>query len=118
LSIPPNRALIAAAGPLFAAPPAAGAGIGGGYEHEIRGQATRVLSASDDDAAVFEDLAKGLSGASLELGQLVEKENAAVGQGNLAGDRGRPAAQESGQTGRVVGRSEGARAKRGLALGE
>lgn len=56
------------------------------------GHAQAAVDAADVDLPVFQRLAEGLDGDARELGELVEEEDAAVGEGDLAGVRDRAAA--------------------------
>jgi hypothetical protein len=55
-----------------------GAGVHRGDENETRRETTRRGRAGDRDFACFERLAQHLQALAVELGQLVEKENAVV----------------------------------------
>src|SRR5262245_41379224 len=86
--------VVAAAVARAAPAPAAGAGIGGGDELQLRREGAGHARSRDDDPPLLEDLAQGLEAAAVELGQLVEEEDAAVGERDLAGARGASPAQE------------------------
>ena len=66
---------------------AALAGIHGGDEHEIRWKCEGAGSARNGDARVFQRLAQDFEGLPTDLGQFVEKEDAVVGDADLAGIR-------------------------------
>ena len=87
---------------------AAGAGVHGGGEHEAGGEAERHGGAGDGDDAVLEGLAEDFEDVAGELGELVEKEEAVVGEGDFAGAGDHAAADEAGVGDGVVGRAEGA----------
>ncbi len=80
------------------------------HQHEAAGVGDRAGHARDRDLAVLEGLAQHLQHVAAELRQLVEEENARVGQTDLAGTRRRAAAGEAGAGHRVVRRAEGAHA--------
>ena len=98
----------AAAGPTrsVGAREAARARVRGGDEHEAAGNTSRGLPAHDADAPVLERLAQRLQARARELGELVEEQDAAVGERDLARRRDRSAADEAGRRDRVVGRPE------------
>ena len=60
------------------------------------GKGCRPLGAADGDDFVFHGLAQDFEGALAELGELVEEEDAAVGEADLAGSGPAPAADEAG----------------------
>ena len=72
------------------------------------GKVRRHGGAGDGDDAVFERLAEDFEDVAGELGQLVEEEQAVVGERDLAGARDHAAADEAGVGDGVVGRAEGA----------
>jgi hypothetical protein len=76
-------------------------------EHEIGRKGERARSAGDRDDLVLQGLAEDLQHARAELGQLVEKEDAAVGQGDLAGAQPVPAADQAGVRDGVVWSTKG-----------
>ena len=86
----------------------AGAGVHGGDEHELRGVVVGGGGAGDADVSVFERLAQDLQCGAGELGELVEEEDAAVGERDLAGDGVLSAAEEADGGDGVVGGAEGA----------
>ena len=71
------------------------------------GKLRRHGGAGDGDHAVFERLAEDFEDVAGELGQLVEEEQAVVGEGDFAGARDHAAADEAGVGDGVVGRAEG-----------
>ena len=93
---------------------AAGTGVHRAEQHESGGKGRRPLGAADGDDFVFHGLAQNFEGALAELGELVEEEDAAVGEADLAGSGPAPAADEAGVRDGVVGRAEGPRAYQGL----
>ncbi len=66
---------------------AARAGVHRGREHEGGREGQRHRGAADGHAPVFEGLAQHLKNGAVELGQLVEEEDAVVRQGDFAGAR-------------------------------
>ena len=91
-------------------PHAARARVRGGDEHEAGRERHHPLRADDRDAAVLERLAERLEARAGELGQLVEEQDAVVGERGLAGRRRGAAADQAGRRDRVVRRAERARA--------
>ncbi len=87
---------------------AARAGVHGGHQLEVGGEGERSLGAADGDDLVFKRLAQHLESAAAELGELVEEENAAVRQGDLAGMRPVATAHQAGVADGVVRGAEGA----------
>jgi hypothetical protein len=83
--------------------------VHGRGQHELGGEGDGASCPRDRHDAVFQRLTKHLQHAHAELGQLVEKENAAVGQTNLARAGPAAAADEADVADRVVGRAERAR---------
>ena len=75
-------------------------------EHEPRREHQRVLAAHDRHAPVLERLAQRVERRPLELGELVEKQDAVMGERRLAGPRRRSAAHQPGRRDRVVRRAE------------
>ena len=78
------------------APVAAGAGIHGGDEHEARRKGEGEGGSADGDGVILEGLAQRFDDMLAELGQLVEKEDAVVGEGDFTWFRVGPAADEAG----------------------
>ena len=86
---------------------AAGAGIHGRGQHEARRKAERHGGAGDGDGVVFQRLAHDFEHVARELGQLVEEEQAVVGQRDFAGAGNDAAADQAGVGDGVVRRAEG-----------
>ncbi len=86
---------------------AAGAGVGGGDELELRRELAGEIRARDPDDALLDDLAQGFEAAPIELRQLVEEQHAVVGERDLAWPDRVAAAEQTGGAGGVVGRSKG-----------
>jgi hypothetical protein len=63
-------------------------------------------SAHQDDHSILRRLAQCLPPVAAELGQLVEEEDAVVGEAHLPGTGDAPAADEPGVGDRVVGKEE------------
>ena len=78
---------LADAGAVAAAGVAAGAGVHAADQHDGGGIDDGDEAARDGDAPLFERLAHDLEGVAAELGELVEEEDAVVGEGDLAGSR-------------------------------
>ena len=99
--------------------PAAAAGIHGAHEHEAARQRDAARGAGDGHLAVLERRAEGFKHIAVELGKLVQKQHAVVGEGNLTGGE-RPAAAGHGCGGkRVMRRAERALREHGvLAVGQ
>ena len=70
------------------------------------GKTTRPAARETDDEAVLERLAQRLERRPLELGELVEEQHAAMREARLARPEVRPAADDRGGRGAVVGRAE------------
>jgi hypothetical protein len=88
---------------------AARAGVHRGGQHEGGGEGEGHGGAGDGDVAVFEGLAHDFENVARELGQLVEEEDAIVGEGYFAGAGDDAAADEAGVGDGVVrGRGRGA----------
>ena len=85
---------------------AARAGIHGRGQHEARRKTERHGGAGDGDRVIFQRLAHHFEHVARELGQLVEKEQAVVGQRDLAGAGHDAAADQSGVGDGVVRRAE------------
>jgi hypothetical protein len=85
---------------------AAGAGIHGRRQHEARRKAERHGGARDGHRVIFERLAHDLEHVARKLRQLVQKEQAVVGQRNLAGAGNDAAADQAGVGDGVVRRAE------------
>ncbi len=87
---------------------AAFAGVGGGDEHEAAGVADVGVGAGDGDLAGLDRLAEGFEDGAGEFGKFVHEEDAVMGEGDFAGFRAAPAADDGGHRGGVVGFAEGA----------
>ena len=86
---------------------AAGAGVHGRRQHEARRKTERHGGARDGDRVIFQRLAHDLEHVARKLRQLVEKQQAVVGQRNLAGTRHDAAADQARVGDGVVRRAEG-----------
>ena len=95
-----HRPRRAGAGGVSAEP--AGARVHRGEELEARGKAQRAAAAGDGDRALLERLAQRLEDVAAELGELVEEEDAVVGEADLARPRDGSAADEGRVARRVV----------------
>ncbi len=84
---------VAFAGVAGVAEVAAGARVHGGDQHEAGGKGGGVEGTRDGDRALLERLPEDFQAAAIELGQLVEEEDAVVGERDFAG-RGRAAAAD------------------------
>src|SRR4051812_1303320 len=84
----------------------AGTWVGGGHEHEARGEHPRALPPDDRGVTVLQRLTKRLERRPGELGELVQEQDTVVGQAGLARDRPRAAADQPRCRDRVVGRAE------------
>ena len=89
---------------------AARAGVRRGDEHEARREDHDLLAAHDRHVAVLERLAQRFEARAGELRELVQEQDAAVGERRLARLRRVRAADEAGGGDRVVRRAERARA--------
>ena len=76
------------------------------HQHEAGGERRRVQGARDGDVALLQRLAQHLQTAAMELRQLVEEENAVMGQRDLARRRRTAAADHAGVADRVMRRAE------------
>ena len=76
------------------------------HEHEARREDRGPLAADDRDAPVLQRLAQRLERCARELAELVEEEDAVVGEGGLARRRSAAAAHQAGRGDRVVWRAE------------
>ena len=90
---------------------AAGAQVHRPDELEARRERRAAADARDRDDAVFERLPQRLEGGTRKLGELVEQEDAAVRERDLARARRRPAANQGRRRDGVVRRAEGRRAQ-------
>ena len=93
-------------------------GVHGGDEHEAGGEGEAHRGATDGDLAVLEGLAQHLEDILLELGKLVEEEDAVVGEGDLARFGDGAAADQTGIGDGVVGGTKGAGGDQRRAVGE
>ena len=84
----------------------AGAGVRRGDEHEAAGQALPGAGPGDRHPAGLQRRPQRLERVAPELAELVEEEDAAVGQGRLARPRRVAAADQAGGADRVVRRAE------------
>ena len=87
---------------------ATGAGVHGGDEHEVGGVVGADGGARDGDLAVFEGLAEGLEDGARVFGELVEEEDAVVGEGDFARGGFGAATDDGDGRGGVVRGAEGA----------
>ena len=99
------REVAGAAGAVVAAEPAR-ARVRGRDEHEAGRERHHLLAAHDRHVAVLERLAQRLQRRPRELRQLVEEQDAVVGERRLARRRMGAAADEAGRRDRVVRRAE------------
>ena len=107
-----GRAMAVAAG---VAAIAAGTGIQRGDQHEVGRKRRAVERAGNGDQAVFEGLTQDFERLPVELGELIEKEDAVVGEGDFAGRRRGTAAHETGVADGVMRGAEGTNGQEGLA---
>ena len=82
------------------------AGIRRRDQHESAGQAPGAAGAGDRDPARLEGRPQCLEGVATELAELVEEEDAAMGQGRLARPRRIAAADQTRRADRVMGSAE------------
>ena len=85
---------------------AAGTGIHRREQLKARRIAQPAARPCQGDFTGLQRLAQHVESVSRELGQFVEKEHAAVGQGNLAGPGNRATPDQGGRAGAVMGRSK------------
>ena len=95
-------------------PIAAGAGVEGGDEDELGREARRRFGAADRHRAILERLPEDLERPPVELGELVKKEDAVVGEADFARHRHGAAADEAGFADRMMRSAEGAGGKERL----
>ena len=88
---------------------AAGTWVHRGDEHEARREIDRRRRSRDGNVAVLKRLAQDLQRGARELRELVEEENPAVRERNLAGNGTRAAAEKPYRAHRVVRRTKWAR---------
>ncbi|CAE7200853.1 unnamed protein product [Symbiodinium necroappetens] len=86
-----------------------GRGVHRGDKLEIGGEADAGVRPGDGDVVVFQRLAHGLEDRAWELGELVEEEDASVGEGDLTGSRDDAAADDGAGARGVVRRAHGSR---------
>jgi hypothetical protein len=97
---------------------AARAGADCRHEGEASGIGKDGSGPGQGHEAVLQRLAQRLEGVPAELRELVEEEDAVVGEAHFPGTRDAPTADEAGVGDGVVGRAEGAAGEEGLAGGE
>ena len=97
----------AAAGEARIVDMAAAAGVHGGDELEARGIGHMGMNARHHGAPALQRLTQGFQGGARELGQLIEKENAVMGERHLARLGALAAADERGQRGGMMRIAEG-----------
>ncbi len=108
----------AAAAFLFGSEVAAGAGVHGGDEHELCGEADGAFCAGDGDESVFEGLAYHFEDMAGEFGEFIEEEDAEVREGEFSGAWVCAAANEGGAGCTMVGHSYGAGRKKRVVLSQ
>ena len=84
----------------------AGAGVHRPHQHKAGRVGDGAGDAGDGDGFVLQGLAQGFQQGVAEFGQLVQKEDAAVAQGDFAGTEHPAAAHQPGVGDGVVGRAE------------
>ena len=89
--------------------------IHGADELKAGGELQRPGGPGHGDGALLQGLAHGLQHVPAELRQLIQEEDAVVGEADLPGAHERPAARESGDGGAVVRGAEGAAGQEGVA---
>src|SRR5262249_61504725 len=94
------------AGSLRVSGEAAGTGIHRRDQEEIAGKDGRAAHANQTDAFFLERLPDRLQHVPPELGKLVEKEDASMGERDLAGPRPNAASDEAGRRDSMVRRSK------------
>jgi hypothetical protein len=82
--------------------PSAGTGVHGCHEQETGRELDARSGPCDPHDAVFERLAKRFQGHRAKLRQLIEKQNAVVGEGDLAGTDGHSSTHKADAGDRVV----------------
>jgi hypothetical protein len=78
--------------------------VGRGHEHRTGRKARGSTDPRDRDGAVFERLPKRFERRPAQLGQLVEEQNAVMGEADFAGANGIAATDERDVADRVMGR--------------
>ncbi len=86
---------------------AAAAGIHGGDKLETRGKGDMRIGARDDGLAGFERLAQTVQHLTRKLRQFIQKQNAAMGERDLARLHAQAAADKGGHGGRMMRRAVG-----------
>ena len=104
--VPVDLSFATAASPICRSGVAARTRVGRGHEHHLRREDCDVLAADDADVAILERLAQRLEARPGKLAQLVEEEDAEMGEGRLAGRGDSAAADEAGRGDRMVRRPE------------
>lgn len=101
---------------------AAGTGVHRRDQLKAGGVVDLAVGPGDGDMAVFQGFAQHLQGMAIELGELVEEEHAAMGEGDLAGFWVAAAPHQGRRRGGVVGGAEGpltpARGPEGVVVGD
>jgi hypothetical protein len=92
--------------------------VHGGNQGEASGISEGGDGACEGDDPVLQGLAEGLQGIAAELGQLVEEEDAVVGETHFSRPGDAAAADEAGVGDRMVGRTEGTSGEEGLTGGK
>jgi len=87
-------------------------------EREAGGVGVGGRGVGEGDEAVLQGLAEGFEGIAAELGQLVQEEDAVVGEADLSRAAEAAAADEAGIGDGVMGGAEGTASEKGLAGGE
>ena len=85
---------------------AAAAGVHGRHQLDARGVGDAVVGPGDDGLAGLQRLAQAVEHGRVELGQLVEEQDAAVGERHLAGSGAQAAADQGRHAGRMMGAAE------------
>lgn len=98
----------AGAGVVGIAKEATRTGVHGSNEHEIGGVGDAVAGAADGDGSILKGLTERLEDAGGVFGELVEKEDAAVGERNFTGENFGATADNGDGAGGVMRGAEGA----------
>lgn len=85
---------------------AAGAGVHGGYQHEIGGKGEGALGPADGDGFILQRLAEHLQDPAAELGEFIQEKDSPVGKGNFPRLRPGSPADQSGMGDGVVRRAK------------
>ena len=96
------------------APPAAAAGVHGAHQLEPGRKVQGAARAGHGHLAVLQRLPHGLQHIPVEFRQLVQKQHAVVGKGDLTGPHGRAAARQRRGRGGVVRAAEGTADQKGM----